>query len=83
MLHCYDDSICVATADCLYFDECIDAKQNRYLLRRLQLTGDKIETPFLNSDAGKHVKTYVPPYPDNSNVPDNSTFTYSTFPILK
>ena len=71
--------------DCLYFDECIDAKLNRYAARRYR---DKIDTPFLDSNATQHVKTYVPPSPDILDLPltDDGQpimYCYDCFPKLK
>lgn len=68
--------------DCLYFDECIDAKLNRYAARRY---GDKIDTPFLDNKTSQHQKTYVPPSPDRTGLPhgDDYIYQYEHFPKLK
>eukprot|EP01036_Dinobryon_divergens_P027068 gene27068-35782_t len=68
--------------DVVFFDESIDAKMNRYLLRKiLKQTTD---TPFLNDTNVKvHIKTYVPPSPDLSNLPYDAVYSYNQrFPRL-
>ena len=59
--------------DVVFFDESIDAKQNRYTL---QLLRGNIDTPFLNSLDSKHHKTYVAPSPDITNYPHDGPFLY-------
>ena len=67
--------------DVIFFDESIDAKMDRYMLRKLfkQTT----DTPFLNDrNVNIHVKTYVPPSPDTSGLPVNALYKYNGFPRL-
>jgi hypothetical protein len=58
--------------DVVFFDESIDAKQNR---KTFKLRGN-IDTPFLNNIDSKHQKTYVAPSPDITNCPVDGPYTY-------
>lgn len=74
--------------DCVYFDECLDAKLNRYALRRYNLSGGHIETPFIDNRATKHVKTFVPPPPDIQDLPttddgESVNYVYESFPRMR
>eukprot|EP01038_Epipyxis_sp_PR26KG_P004270 gene4270-6049_t len=63
--------------DVVFFDESIDAKLNRYTFKTVV-----IDTPFLKDKTNKHIKTYVPPTPDLSDLPPDFTYTYPRFPRL-
>lgn len=58
--------------DVVFFDESIDAKQNR---KTFKLRGN-IDTPFLDNVDSKHQKTYVAPSPDISNCPIEGPYLY-------
>eukprot|EP00742_Colponemidia_sp_Colp-10_P005895 GILJ01006306.1.p1 GENE.GILJ01006306.1~~GILJ01006306.1.p1 ORF type:complete len:1365 (-),score=226.47 GILJ01006306.1:161-4003(-) len=60
-----------------FFDEQIDAKQNRS-----KLTLNKRATPFLNDKTQTVSKTFVVPSPDTKDLDESSLFTYRFFPDL-
>ncbi|CAM9133700.1 unnamed protein product, partial [Ectocarpus fasciculatus] len=51
-------------ADIRFFDESIEAKHNRYTFRFFS-----VDTPFLNDQTNKHVKTVVAPAPSLEGLP--------------
>eukprot|EP00743_Colponemidia_sp_Colp-15_P009073 GILK01009899.1.p1 GENE.GILK01009899.1~~GILK01009899.1.p1 ORF type:complete len:1370 (+),score=290.08 GILK01009899.1:59-4111(+) len=60
-----------------FFDEQIDAKQNRS-----KLTLNKRATPFLNDKTQTVSKTFVVPSPDTKDLDESNLFTYRFFPDL-
>ena len=61
--------------DVVFFDESIDAKLNRYTFKTVV-----IDTPFLKDKTNLHIKTYVPPTPDLSELPPQVLYNYPRFP---
>jgi hypothetical protein len=70
-------------SDIVFFDESIDAKINRSGI--MSLVGP-IDTPFLKTTCSNHIKTYVPPSPDTSDLEGKipvGGFMYLSFPTIK
>ena len=75
----WDRALPCRTADIVFFDESIRAKLNRSRFRFYS-----IRTPFLSDKTNRHTKTYVPPTPDTSGLPDTKeTYQYDRFPKLQ
>lgn len=66
--------------DIQFFDESINAKKNRSVMS--QVVG-LVDTPLLQDESGRHVKTYVPPTPNTASLPPRSApYLYPFFPRL-
>ena len=64
-----------------FFDESIIAKNNRSKKNALKIAGKKKPTPFLDDLSGKVTKTFTPPPPSTSGLPDGGElYHYGTFP---
>lgn len=63
----------------IFFDEAIDAKMNRYRLRRAS-GAPHLDTPFLLHRAEDGERSYVPPSPCTTSL--NGPWVYDRFPAL-
>jgi len=77
--HLWFPSPTLSRTDITFFDESIRAKMNRYTFRRRSQG-----TPFLSDNSNRHSKTYVPPSPDTTELPErDEPYVYTFFPKLQ
>jgi hypothetical protein len=64
--------------ECRFFDECIDAKENRSMF-----LVTKKGTPFLSMNRYAPTEVYQVLLPDAQNLPEGAVYKYDRFPSLQ